>query len=273
MNFAGLLLVLAALHAILDRPYWVTFGVAVLAVPALASYSRIPLMPPRLRFPWILAVTLLLGGLMIRAEPEPYIDLWYMQQRACGLLLLGENPYAALYPNIYPDEGHYGAAVLRGHSILSFCYPPLSILLALPGYCLAGDVRWSLLAATGGAATFLVAAGRRLGLPAGHWAELGVALLLLHPMTPVVVLAGGQSRSWHWGSRSAGGRWPPDGARPWACRWPGSSQSSSTASSGSLRSGVPGGSIGGMRCSAPLPLPPSSCRSRWRTRHCSGLGM
>ncbi len=190
VNFAGLLLVLAALHAILNRPYWVTFGVAVLAVPALASYSRIPLMPPRLRFPWILAVTLLLGGLMIRAEPEPYIDLWYMQQRACGLLLLGENPYAALYPNIYPDEGHYGAAVLRGHSILSFCYPPLSILLALPGYCLAGDVRWSLLAATGGAATFLVAAGRRLGLPAGHWAELGVALLLLHPMTPVVVLRG-----------------------------------------------------------------------------------
>lgn|GEM_PF-5102506 len=191
VNFGGLLLVLPAVQAILKRPYWATFGVAVLAAPSLASYSRVPLMPPRLRFPWILAVAMLLGGLMIRAEPEPYIDLWYMQQRACGLVLRGENPYAALYPNIYPDGGDYGAAVVRGHSILSFCYPPLSILLALPGYCLAGDVRWSLLAATGVAATLLVAAGRRFGLPAGHWGELGAALLLLHPLTPVVV-----SRGW-----------------------------------------------------------------------------
>src|SRR5207248_266262 len=76
-------------------------------------------------------------------------------------------------------------------SILSFCYPPLSILLALPGYYLAGDVRWSLLAATGLAATLLVAAGRRLGLPAGHRGELGAALLLFHPLTPIVV-----SRGW-----------------------------------------------------------------------------
>jgi hypothetical protein len=135
-------------------------------------------------------VSLLLGALLIRAEPQPYIDLWYMQQRACKLVLTGENPYAALYPNIYPDEGHYGTAVLRGRSVLSFCYPPLSILLALPGYCLAGDVRWSLLAATGGAAALLVGTGRRLGLPAGHWSELAAALWLLHPVTPIIILRG-----------------------------------------------------------------------------------
>jgi hypothetical protein len=168
VNFAGLLLVVAGVQSILNRPYWATIGVAVLAVPALASYGRVPLLPPRLRFPWILAVALLLGGLMIRAEPKPYIDVWYMQQRACDLLLRGENPYAALYPNIYHGGWGYGAAVVRGDSILSFCYPPLSILLALPGYYLAGDVRWSLLAATGLAATLLVAAGRRLGLSWGR---------------------------------------------------------------------------------------------------------
>ena len=209
VNFAGLLLLLAALHAILNRPYWVTFGVAVLAVPALASYSRIPLMPPRLRFPWILAVTLLLGGLMIRAEPEPYIDLWYMQQRACGLLLLGENPYAALYPNIYPDEGHYGAAVLEGPLLHPFVLLPAPEHPAGPPGLLPGWRRALELTRRHrrGGDPFLVAAGRRLGLPAGSWAELGVALLLLHPMTPVVVLRrvdravrGTRGRAWRVGA-------------------------------------------------------------------------
>src|SRR5438067_13369117 len=64
--------------------------------------------------------------------------------------------------------------------VQSFPYPPLSLLLAVPGY-LVGDVRWSLLAALLGTAALVVATGRRLGLPAGHPAELAATALLCHP--------------------------------------------------------------------------------------------
>ena len=74
-----------------------------------AAYSLMPLAAFGSRGSWPLPSCWVDSS--IRAEPEPYVpDLWYMQQQACGLLIAGENPYAALYPNIYPEEGHAPAA-------------------------------------------------------------------------------------------------------------------------------------------------------------------
>src|SRR5262249_14528937 len=110
------------------------------------------------------------------------------QQEACAFLLQGQNPYAAEYPNPYDDTRFFGPEVIKDGKVQSFPYPPLSLLLSMPGYLL-GDVRWSLLLAILGTAAFLVATGRRLGLPAGHPAELAVIALLCHPRGLLVLEA------------------------------------------------------------------------------------
>jgi hypothetical protein len=116
---------------------------------------------------------------LILASPKPFIDVWYFQQRAAELLLHGQNPWAADYTNIYARDDYIGSALLSHGRVLSSPYPPLSLLLSVPGY-LAGDVRWSLLASVAGAAALMVAAARRLGLPRGHFSELGAVALLFH---------------------------------------------------------------------------------------------
>lgn len=140
----------------------------------------------RWRFPAVLAVFLAGAFLIGRTWDEPGIDVWHLQTGACRFLARGQDPYAQEYPNIYPDEQFFGKEQLHDGNIRSFPYPPLSLLLSFPGY-LAGDVRWSTLAATAGAAVCMVAAGRRLGLPPGHPAELAPVAFLCHPRTRLVL--------------------------------------------------------------------------------------
>jgi hypothetical protein len=158
---------------------WFRLGVLVLGLFAL-NYGTWRFLPGAWVFPAVVVVHFLLGALIVRASPRPFIDVWYFQQEACQNLVGGTNPYAAEYPNIYRDARLYGEGVLKNNRIQSFFYPPLSILLVLPGYLL-GDVRWALLLAQEGAAALLVVRGRRLGLPAGHPAELPAVVLLCHP--------------------------------------------------------------------------------------------
>ncbi len=143
----------------------------------LPLVSKLPL--KKALFPSLLVIYCALAGWMIHVAPRPFIDVWYFEQRAAELLMHGDNPWAATYPNIYGHTMFFGAQLLENGRIVSHTYPPLSVLMTLPGW-LAGDARWSLVASTAGAALLLVAAARRLGLPAGHPAELGAALLLFH---------------------------------------------------------------------------------------------
>jgi hypothetical protein len=58
------------------------------------------------------------------------------QQTGAAALLAGENPYEDRYPNLY--EGHpefYGPGVVDAnkHLTVGLPYPPLSLLLTLPG--------------------------------------------------------------------------------------------------------------------------------------------
>src|SRR5262249_44721704 len=130
----------------------------------------------------LLLVCGLLGVWYLRSSPPPRIDVWRFQQEGCQLLLEGKNPYAAEYADILHDPSVYGRAVYKDGWIQSCPYPPLSLLLVLPGY-LVGDVRWSLLLALLGAAAFMIAVGRNLGLPPGHIAELAAIALVCHPLS------------------------------------------------------------------------------------------
>lgn len=145
----------------------------------ILSYGWRPMPGGRYRFPIVLALYVLIGGWLLSGWKPPSIDVWHFQQDAAGYLLARENPYASEYRN-HGDPQFYGPDMVKNGKVQSFPYPPLSLLLALPGY-LEGDVRWSLLVATAAAAGFMVATGRRLGLPPGHPAEIAAAAILFHP--------------------------------------------------------------------------------------------
>jgi len=107
---------------------------------------------------------------------DPRIDVFMFQMNGCWALSHGLNPYTFRYPSMYPPgTPFYGAGVVDQHGMLTvgFPYPPLSLLLTMPGYLLGGDVRYSDLAAMGLSAG-LIAAARP-----GRVAALAATMLLL----------------------------------------------------------------------------------------------
>jgi hypothetical protein len=153
---------------------------------ALADYARGP-RQASWRFPVALIAFGVLGAAAIRQWPAPPLDVWQLQQDASGQLLHGQNPYSSVHPTIRWNPAHDGLPIRSGAHVRSFPYPPASLLSVLPGYVLAGDVRWSLLAAMVGSSSMLLATGRRLGLPVGHPCELAALAPLLHPWSLFVV--------------------------------------------------------------------------------------
>jgi len=122
-------------------------GLMMAALLAGAGYSRSPALGA-VRIPLLLAVHFLLGIWMIRATPNPYIDVYFFQRDSLNALLRGVDPYTITFPNIYGDLPFYGPGVSVGGRLnFGFPYPPLSLLLALPGHLLTGDYRYSQLAA------------------------------------------------------------------------------------------------------------------------------
>jgi hypothetical protein len=153
------------------------------------SYAFKPRAKLRWRFPAVVVLYGLLGAWVLCALPIPVLDVLAFQERASDLLLHGHDPYDAEYPNVYGDTAFYGPGVVRDGQVYSFPYPPLSLLLALPGH-LAGDVRWSLLAALLASAAFLAAAGRSLAAAEDRQAELAAIAFLCHPRGLVVLQLG-----------------------------------------------------------------------------------
>lgn len=100
------------------------------------------------------------------------IDVYVFQRDSAAALLAGENPYRLTFPNLYGEAQVYGPGVVQGDRVMrGFPYPPLSLLLVLPGHVL-GDVRYAHLAATA-----LVALGVGLTRRSPHaWLALGLYL-------------------------------------------------------------------------------------------------
>jgi hypothetical protein len=126
------------------------FQLAILLAAAIAAAGLLPWHWPRhLALPILLAIHFALGVWIIRNNPIPHIDVYVFQQESCAALLNGQNPYAITFPNIYgPHAFVYGSHMkVEDRVNFGFPYMPLSLFLALPGYLIAGDHRYSQLAA------------------------------------------------------------------------------------------------------------------------------
>lgn len=131
----------------------------------------------RWALPLLLLTHLFMGAWVIRHTPRPLIDVHVVQQAGCEALAHGQNPYAVRPADIYgPACRWYPAGTVKdGHLTFGCPYPPLSILMAMPGYLLGGDFRYAqLVALTLAAALMASARGGRVAFAA-------TALFLLTP--------------------------------------------------------------------------------------------
>jgi hypothetical protein len=147
---------------------------AAAAFVALAAFG--PQAVRRIAVLLLLACHFALGLWLLRATPQPAVDVCVFQRDACEALLQGRNPYAITFLDVSPaGQNFYGPGLSAGGRLLfGYPYPPLSLLLAIPGHLL-GDYRYSQLAAmtlAGGLVAFCRPARR---------ATLAAALLLFTP--------------------------------------------------------------------------------------------
>lgn len=163
-------------------PFW-------LGLAAVALVAALPIFGVRSTSWWrigaLVGIHFALGVWVIWQVPVPFIDVWFMQAEGARALVAGVNPYLPIYPNIYgPDAPYYGPGLLvDGKLTIGFPYPPLSLLLILPGELLAGDPRYAHLVAVG--LTALVIAFTRPGPIA-----TGAAMLYLFTPFTFFMVAG-----------------------------------------------------------------------------------
>jgi hypothetical protein len=147
----GLLLIWppGAATALQDSATLLPFRIAI-AAAGIIGLSAV-LFPARAgwRLTAAIAIYVLAGAWVVALSPNPPNDVWYVHQTAGHALLAGKDPYAIQMPNIYgPGSGYYAPSLERGAVLdFGFPYPPLSLLLALPGIAV-GDVRYALLLAS-----------------------------------------------------------------------------------------------------------------------------
>jgi hypothetical protein len=138
----------------------------------------------RFQVPLLLLLFFLLGAWVIR-KAEPVIDVYMFQQRASRALLHAKNPWALRFPNLYPDDRFYGPGlVVNGKLQFGYPYPPLPLLMVLPGWLAAKDVRWAHLVA------MTIAGGLIAYARPGRVSSLAAALLLFTPRIFLVLLLG-----------------------------------------------------------------------------------
>jgi hypothetical protein len=127
----------------------------------------------------------LVGLWAIRGLANPDFDVYYCHVQSLDALVKGINPHTLTIAYVHPDELKYPASyVFDGRVHIGFPYPPLSLFMALPGYLVAGDYRYSGLAATTLAGVLMVyARPSRLGI-------LAAAIFLSSPATFTVLKMG-----------------------------------------------------------------------------------
>ena len=181
-------------------------GVAVMAL-VFTAQSTLPI-PVKLLLPVLAAIGLhavLVGGRwrsvelgvvivghfvlmagMLAVSGPPDIDVYDFQQQASAALLRGENPYGLRYLNTAePGSVYYAPENIDGdHLAFGFTFPPVSLLLALPGYVIAGDYRYAALASLSVTALLI------LLLRPGALSAGAALLVLFAPMTQFILYWG-----------------------------------------------------------------------------------
>ncbi|MFT3709462.1 MAG: hypothetical protein QM817_17645 [Archangium sp.] len=155
---------------------WFHMGLAVTGVLAGSALGEKPPLP-RAWFPLVLAVWTAMAVLILKLAPNPLIDVFTVEVESLQALLHGTNPYGITFANPYGDNSPFfppGVSV-NGRLQFGFVYPPLALLLCLPGYLAFGDPRYSMLAAMVGAA-LLMGYSRP-----GAWPKLVAVVFLFTP--------------------------------------------------------------------------------------------
>jgi hypothetical protein len=143
------------------------FGVGIAAVLAGAALCDDRWLG-RVAFPLLLVTHVLLGAWVLRASPDPQIDVSFFHRDAFAALLRGENPHAGSIPNIYGHSRFYGEGIVEnGRVLVGHPYPPLSLLLTFATHQIAGDYRYVLvIAVTAAAALIAYARNSRISIAA-----------------------------------------------------------------------------------------------------------
>ncbi len=84
-----------------------------------------------------------LGVWLLKASPNPFIDVYAWTHYALEALGRGQNPYEIWMPNIYHHTLWFDPKLADNDWVKTgYAYPPLSLLVSGLGY-LAGDMRWA----------------------------------------------------------------------------------------------------------------------------------
>lgn len=143
---------------------------AVLAVSLLGKGPWLG----RLHAVAFLAAFWVLGRWLLKASPNPSIDVFNWTNHALEALRNGDNPFAIWMPNPYGHTQWYAPGMADSKWVhTGFPYPPLSLMLAGVGW-LFGDLRWANLG-------MLVLAGAALAWGRGRFGVVAAVLLLSTP--------------------------------------------------------------------------------------------
>ena len=151
-------------------------GIAVLAAVAASAAFGTPRNARLAQVGLLVAAHFAMGVLVIHVTPHPAIDVDVFHRDAIEALRSGLNPYQITFPDIYSNPGFYGQGLSVGGRLqFGFPYPPLGLLLAIPGRLIGGDHRFAQLVAMEGAAVLMAFARP------GRFGTLAAALFLTTP--------------------------------------------------------------------------------------------
>ena len=166
----------------------VNWGAAVVGALALVQIFDIPRLRRPLMATILVAFSLVALMAVWRNWKDPGIDVFMFQQMGASGLLHGQDPFSLRFPSLYPPgTAYYGPGVVDANNQLTFGfpYPPLSLLMVLPGYIIGGDCRIADVAAIAATVGLMAAAGST------RFAGLISMLFLLTPRVFFVI-----QRSW-----------------------------------------------------------------------------
>jgi hypothetical protein len=180
-------LISARIPDVAAAAFLLTLLIGVLSIREATNFSRTL---PRIIMLLLLCAVLTIGfmarALVIRASPEPVIDVYNLLRDSADFILQGKNPYANDYHSPYHTERAKSFDLYYPeHPVRVPGYPPLAYLLCTIPRFFRADIRWVHAAADmlAALALFLIAL-RRLRPLAG----LLAASLYLHlPGTAFVV--------------------------------------------------------------------------------------
>jgi hypothetical protein len=163
-------------------PYYAGVAAAACAAVAMVIWPR----SRHALFPVMLVCFALVGVWLLRVGGRPRIDVWTSQMAGLEALCDGHDPWSSSFPDVYHKPGLYADGTARDGMVhLGFPYPPLSVLLDLPGFLLLHDFRYGNLVTMLAAAAFIAYAQPRSSL-----GPLLAALFLFTPRSLLVLRNG-----------------------------------------------------------------------------------